>query len=100
MFPRIARREREGNSRPSGRSHTGTHEETGNGNHDVTGFHIVWKPIPRFARHDHFFVFEDRAMRGRGDKGLSLPTFPSSEKVPVLTKEGKRKTLDPRSGRG
>ena len=100
MFPRIARREREGNSRPSGRSHTGTHEETGNGTHDVRCFDIRWKPIPRFARHDHFFVFEDRAMRGRGDKGLSLPTFPSSEKVPVLTTEGKRKTLDPRSGRG
>ena len=82
MFPRIARREREGNSRPSGRSHTGTHEETGNGNHDVTGFHIVWKPMPRFARHDHFFVFEDRAMRGRGDKDqLQLPPT---------------KTLDPR----
>ncbi len=93
MFPRIARREREGNSRPSGRSHTGTHEETGNGTHDVTGFHIVWKPIPRFARHDHFFVFEDRAMGSRGDKGLSLP-------YPLFTKEGKRKTLDPRSGRG
>ena len=68
MFPRIARREREGNSRPSGRSHTGTHEETGNGNHDVTGFHIVWKPIPRFARHDHFFVFEDRARDGAATK--------------------------------
>ena len=50
-------------------------------------FDIRWKPIPRFARHDHFFVFEDRAMRSRGDKGLSLPTFPSSEKVPVLRGE-------------
>ena len=49
--------------------------------------------MPRVARHDHFFVFEDRAMRGRGDKGLSLP-------YPLFTKEGKRKTLDPRSGRG
>ena len=44
--------------------------------------------MPRFARHDHFFVFEDRAMGGRGDKGLSLP-------YPLFTKEGKRKTLDP-----
>ena len=33
-------------------------------------------------------------MRLRGYKCLYLPTFPSSEKVPVLTKEGNTKTLD------